>query len=324
MSDSLLETIYSVFQQALSQPLFGGENILTCIFLLLAINFWNQLVKEGRGVNFKRTLVNTLISLTLVGLSSPLLLLPAFLTMVILILLPSLGLLIFSISLITLTLFVEINQARFSTALELKFVLPIAITLFCIAFCQFLIYCTRFIVNRYAELIVIVIVLVLVIATSIVFLPRQPDFQYLEYDISARKTLEITQQFPKKQWLVVAPVEQLAISYGYGWYEDLAVFVNKYQEEVKDAQFNFLYPLDTFIFVEKKPFVVFDQEPQYVPFSTLNDLTYKNYRSPAGRASLEQQAIILCETYRQFHPEMKVYYEDDVLRIYFIPKKDPS
>lgn len=319
LPDSLLETIYNIFQQVLSKPLFGEENTLAFIFLLLAINFWNQILKEGRGDNFNRTLVNTLICLILVGLSFPLLLLPTFLTMIVLTILPSLTLLIFSISLIMLVLFFEINQVNNLTVVEVKFILPIALTLLFAAVCQFFIYSTRFIAIYYRE----PIITVLMVAISLVFLPEQPRKQYLEYDICTRKTLEIAQQFPKKQWLIIAPTEELAISYGYGWYEDLAIFTSKYQDKVKNSEFRFLFSLDTFIFVEKKPFAFFKQEAQYVPFSTLSDASYKNYRSLAGRASLEQQALTLCETYREFHPEVKIYYEDENLRIYFIPKEKP-
>lgn len=317
---SFLENILDIFQEHLSQHIFGGKQTLVFIFLLLSIIFYSEIVKEKQELNFninKRNLVNLLICLLLLGLNNPLLLLPTFLTMLVLTILPGFSLLIFSFSLIMLILFIEINQKGVFNNLGFELILPIAVVLFCSSVCQALIYFSRFLINRYSEF----TVATLTVAISIAFLPKQPSYKYLEYDISAKKILEIAQNFPKKRWLVIAPVEGLAISYGYGWYEDLSSFISKYEEKVKEPKFEFSFPLDAFIFVEKKPFVFFEREPKQVPFSTLNDLSYKNYRSPAGRASLEQQAITLCETYKKNHPEMKIYYEDEVLRIYFIPQK---
>ena len=73
---------------------------------------------------------------------------------------------------------------------------------------------------------------------------------------------------------------------------------------------------DLFVFVEKLPFVTFPNEPDILPNSILSDRTYRYYRSTAGRASLEFEALHMCEAYRQNHPNSKIYYEDDKLRIY--------
>jgi hypothetical protein len=52
-----------------------------------------------------------------------------------------------------------------------------------------------------------------------------------------------------------------------------------------------------------------------VSFSILTDPTYHNYRSPAGRSSLEMAAMKLCERYTRLHPG-RIFYEDDNVRIY--------
>jgi hypothetical protein len=63
---------------------------------------------------------------------------------------------------------------------------------------------------------------------------------------------------------------------------------------------------------------MFSQEPLAVSFAVLTDSTYRSYRSPAGRASLEFDAWQLCENYRQYHSDMEVYFQDDHLLIYRI------
>jgi hypothetical protein len=57
-----------------------------------------------------------------------------------------------------------------------------------------------------------------------------------------------------------------------------------------------------FIYVEKVPFQIFAHEPSFVSFSVFTDITYRNCRSPAGRASLESAAMQLCENYRGIIP----------------------
>ena len=160
--------------------------------------------------------------------------------------------------------------------------------------------------------------LALVLALSCNFLlPSVPKLTYVEYDIAARKTLEIKNLMPRNTWTIAAPTEQLAEIYGSGWYEDLATFVEKYQDRVKDPQFSFpLGNTDLFVFVEKVPFVTFANEPDVLPNSILSDRTFRHYRSTAGRSSLEFEALQLCEAYRQNHADSKIYYENEQLRIY--------
>jgi hypothetical protein len=150
-------------------------------------------------------------------------------------------------------------------------------------------------------------------------LPSPPQLDYLEYDASARKAVEISRLFPHHQWTIVAPIEQLSQVYGRGWYEDLAQFVDKYHDRVADPQFHLPGQTSLLIFAEKQPFMA--DKPEFpVPYSVLSDPTYRNYRSASGRAKLAQATLQLCKTYRQHHPESRIYYENDRLRIYqFMP-----
>ena len=69
--------------------------------------------------------------------------------------------------------------------------------------------------------------------------------------------------------------------------------------------------------VEKIPFVTFLNEPDTIPDDLLSDRTYQYYRSSAGRASLEYEAMRMCKAYSRTHSRSSsVYYEDRELKIY--------
>jgi hypothetical protein len=155
---------------------------------------------------------------------------------------------------------------------------------------------------------------------AVVCLPPHPALeQPLEYESAARNTRKIAHQFPRQKWLLVAPVEQLPETLGLGAYYDLGYFVEQYRDRVEAPDFTFSENMeDLFIYVEKTPFQVFSQEPSSVSFSVLTDTTYRNYRSPAGRASLESAALQLCENYRKHHSNADIYFEDENLRIYHV------
>jgi hypothetical protein len=146
--------------------------------------------------------------------------------------------------------------------------------------------------------------------------------QYLEYEKAACETQVIADRFPRQRWAVVAPTEQLAETLGRGGYEDLAEFVEKYRDQASSPEFHIPdAPEDLFVFVEKKPFQFFPREPEVVPLGVLADPTYRSYRSPAGRASLESAALQLCESYRQSHDDTDVFFEDEDFRIYHIHRQ---
>jgi hypothetical protein len=153
--------------------------------------------------------------------------------------------------------------------------------------------------------------------------PHKLMSQPLEYDAAARQTQGIAQKFSAQKWVVAAPIEQFAETLGFGGYEDLAGFVQKYRAKASSPGFHFPGAAqDLFIYVETRPFQVFAQEPMVVPFAVLTDATYRSYRSPAGRASLESDALRLCESYRQSHSDMAVYFKDESLLIYRVHRDE--
>jgi hypothetical protein len=159
--------------------------------------------------------------------------------------------------------------------------------------------------------------LIIVCALALNFCwPNNMAIDYLEYDVSARKTAEIATLFPYKSWTLVAPSEQLSQSYRQGWYEDLAKFVENHSKSVQDPGFKL--PINTpniFVMVEKQPFGA-DRSDSGVPYSSLSDPVYINYRSPMGRSRLQAAALDLCETYSNNHADSRVYFEDSLLKIY--------
>ena len=168
-----------------------------------------------------------------------------------------------------------------------------------------------------ASLIALAAAAPLACAALVVLLPHAPGGLFLEYPIAQAKTLEIAATLPRGQWLIVAPVEQLAEAYGRGWYEDPAAFVERHAARAADPAFTFDYSVnEVLVFVEKRPFKTFASEAHALPFATLADPTYRNYRSLAGRASLQARLLALCEAYASAHDGASVYYEDDDLVIY--------
>ncbi len=154
--------------------------------------------------------------------------------------------------------------------------------------------------------------------------PTDVAIERLEYEASARKTLEISRRFPYKNWTMVAPNEQLSQSFQQGWYEDLAKFVQQYQESVESPAFQLPFKTsNVFVMVEKKIFSS-DKEFNDVPYSTLNDPVYNNYRSSIGRSKLQASAMVLCDTYAKNHPDSKIYYEDTVIKIYQFAGMPPT
>ena len=147
--------------------------------------------------------------------------------------------------------------------------------------------------------------------------PKAASAKYVEYDAAARATLDISSRFPKYRWMIVAPIEQWALTYGRGWHLNLHEFVDDVAARIGPDGYRLPYKVDDlFVFVETRPFATFETEPLDVPFKTLVDPVYRHYRSSAGRASLEFAAYKLCERLRANDPGGSVYFDDGRLKIY--------
>lgn len=288
----------------------GNELEIGTISLLLGLGYLFD-GDRRKGITFK---INVVCSLILVAISTP--------SLLILIAIAPLGLLggrkLLLVGItsawIILAVFAAVNLEKLMWTQSFLLTLPVALSLLSALLFSGIVAVVKILSQRWAQ----TFCLGLAIALSCNFLlPLTPQLTYLEYDIAARKTLEIKNLFPRNSWTLAAPTEQLAEIYGSGWYEDLALFVEQYADKVANPKFQFpISGRDLFVLVEKIPFVTFPNEPISLPNSILGDRTYLYYRSTAGRASLQFEALQMCETYRQNHSDSQIYFENAQLRIY--------
>ena len=310
-----LRTIRDTLNAGLIRSWAVSELELGALFVILAIGCSTHIARSAQR---KEAVINTLCCIILVAIIAP--------NLLILILFGGLGLIfgrqmaLFSISMAwpILGVLAAIPDRNFPLFTDVLITLPIGLSLTVGLFFVAAAAVGRLLLANWSAPICLTVLIAITLNFS---LPSVPQLDYLEYDAAARKAVEIGRLFPSQQWTVVAPIEQLSQVYGRGWYEDAAQFTAKYQDRVSNPSFRFPQKTSLFVFVEKQPFTTNKLEYP-VLYSVLKDPTYRNYRSPSGRAQLAAAMLKLCETYRQQHPPLdsRIYYEDDRLRIYqFIP-----
>jgi hypothetical protein len=290
----------------------GTDFGLGVLFLVLALAFLADWYRNERGWD---SLLDFACCLVLTGIVSQLLLLILVTVGGVVLLRPMVGLVAFVLACYSLVAYLTLSTSV-TVADEMRAILPVtaAILVGC-----FLAVIENKLFARAGTTGQTLVLGACVCVAMTWFRPQGLGGQYVEYESAARATEEIASGFPRQTWVVVAPVEQLAETLGLGAYEDLAGFVEKYQGRVLSSDFRFPEGQeDLFIYVEKRPFQIFAREPEIVSFSVLTDPTYRNYRSPGGRASLEAAALRLCERYRQGHPDTDVFFENEDLRIYHV------
>jgi hypothetical protein len=142
-----------------------------------------------------------------------------------------------------------------------------------------------------------------------------------EYEAAARTVSRIAREFPQNTWLVVAPVQELAFTYGRGWHMQFSEFASKYSvDEVMQPGFRFGFPVkDTFVFVEKRPLVSRAVGSSLSALGPRFDPAMAPYQLGLSRASMEFQAGRLMAAYRSCHLEVLVFFEDKDLIVYRVP-----
>jgi hypothetical protein len=279
------------------------------LFVILGVGCSTQL---ARATQRRAATINTLCCLLLVATIAPSLLLLSLLAGFGTIFGRQMALFTLSIAWVMLGLLTAVPESNFPLLQGVFATLPIGLSLLVGLLFVAIATMGRLLLASWSAPICLTIFL----ATTLNFcLPPPPQINYLEYDAAARKAVEIGNIFPHHRWTVVAPIEQLSQVYGSGWYEDLANFTNKYRDRVTDKDFRFPSATQLLVFAEKRPFNS-DRRESPVGYSVLTDPTYRHYRSPSGRRQLAAATIQMCETYRQHHPDSRIYYEDDRLRIY--------
>ena len=315
---SAMEKIESVFSASPASARARPEFAIGLLFLLLGLVFLADWYRNSRGWD---SLLDFMCCLFLTGVVSQVLLMALVMAAGFLLLRPIAGLFALVLPCYGLlayaTLFTGITVPD-----EMRAILPVASAILIGCFLALIeaMLVTR--VGRKAEAVLLAVCLSI---AAIWLRPQKLLARYLEYEAAARATQEIAAKYPRQTWVVAAPVEQLAETFGLGGHEDLAGFVEKYHSQVSSPEFLFQEAReDLFIYVEKKPFQIFLREPETVSFSVLTDPTYRNYRSPGGRASVEAAALQLCENYRRYHSNADVFFEDEALRIYHIHRQQVS
>ncbi|MGL5942502.1 MAG: hypothetical protein ACRC2S_19415 [Waterburya sp.] len=309
---SWLTTVINSLNNSLVRQWTGNELELGVIFFLLGLGYYFSANSQHRQtVAFK---LNIIASIILVSISAPQLIILVAIAAI-----ASLGNKRLILSTITFTWLIfavlaAINPEKIPWTQSFLLTLPVALSFLTGLLFLAVTKIVKLFTHKWAE----TFCLALFLSLTINFLlPFSPNLTYVEYDMAARKSLELRHQFSPHTWTLVAPVEQLAEVYGAGGYQDLALFVEKYANQVSNPEFKFpITEQNLFILVEKIPFVTFPNEPSILPDTILKDATYRYYRSSAGRASLEYEAMQMCETYRQSHPDSEIYYEDRELRVY--------
>jgi hypothetical protein len=309
---STMEKLESFLRNAVVGSGGSPETVLGFLCVLLALVFLADWRKNSETWD---SLIDAGCCLVLAGVVSQFLLIVCVLGAGAVLLVPLLGIAVFVAISYAWAIFAALSTTV-SFPSELRLALPLAAVL---CLCAVLGVLESKLIRPMGSAAQILLLLGCVAIASVWLRPHALASQYLEYDKAATETQLIAQRFPRQTWVVVAPTEQLAETLGLGGYEDLGDFVLKYRGQASDPGFRVPdAPVDLFIYVEKTPFQYFTREPESVRLGTLVDTTYRSYRSPAGRASLESAALQLCESYRLTHDDTEVFYEDQDLRIYHV------
>lgn len=304
-----LATLRDTLNAGLIRSWAVSELELGALFVILAIGCSTQIERAQQRTE---AIVNTLCCVILVAIISP--------SLLILVLLGGFGtifgrqmaLVTLSTAWLILGVLAAIPGGDFPLLQGVLKTLPIGLSLFVGLLLMTIAAAGKLLLSTWSA----PIWLTIFIATTLNFcLPSLPQIDYLEYDAAARKTVEIAHLFPHHRWTIVAPIEQLSQAYGRGWYEDAALFSDKYQDRVSNPRFHFPHKTSLLVLVEKRPFTT-DKLEYPVPYTVLIDHTYRHYRSPSGRTQLMTRMLELCEVYCRHHPDSRIYYENDRLRIY--------
>lgn len=180
--------------------------------------------------------------------------------------------------------------------------------------------------RRLFEIIVSVLCLIVIFR----YTPDIPQMRRVEYDAAASGYLTIAQQFPRLDWTLVAPTEQLQEASGNGWHYDLLKFVRTFNLK-QAADPGFTVPIPTnhiFFFIERKPFGagrLTDDADAAKELAPMGNDPYSQYYIDVGqRTILEAKAYKWMKTYLQHHAGVSVFYEDSNLIIYHISKQQAA
>lgn len=147
-----------------------------------------------------------------------------------------------------------------------------------------------------------------------------------QYDEAIRGYLDIKKNYPFKSWVIISPVDELGVVYGYGFHYELWEFVRDLEAQDKQ-ELKFTTPY-LFLYVEKIPIDIITNDFQPIthedaemafPVSDTNDLTEFYYVSNIqNRRILQAKAYYWAEEYMKKNKDMKVFLETPNMKIYEI------
>ncbi|NTW05597.1 MAG: hypothetical protein HGA27_05730, partial [Peptococcaceae bacterium] len=163
--------------------------------------------------------------------------------------------------------------------------------------------------------------LIAILAVAPINIPKGDIY---EYDEAVNSYLSIKNSFPILNWTIIAPNEQYQQCLGFGWHYNLVDFAKKIPQEGKPStDEDFTIPTDNiFIFVEKIPLYskvpVNDNDTKKTIPELVGSPTDFYYLNPENRRIIQGKVYYWAEDYLKKNSNMKVYYEDEHMKIYFI------
>ncbi len=153
-----------------------------------------------------------------------------------------------------------------------------------------------------------------------------------QYDGAIHVYYDIASRFPRGQWTIVSPVEEMSMCLGQGYHYELYQFIS--EQEAFTWKTKVRIPTRyVFFYVEKLPlnyerieninavlpYPITEEEAQETIYQSTSPLARGDtaYIRYAYRRVLEAKMFYWAEAFMRAYPDdMELYYEDDVMRVY--------
>lgn len=141
-----------------------------------------------------------------------------------------------------------------------------------------------------------------------------------QYNTVARTVTQIKRESPRNTWLIVSPVQEVALTYGHGWHKELSEFVEEFTpEQVRSPDFKFPFPVAETIFViEKQPLASRKMAAQLSGLGPYFDPSVAQYQIRSHRNALQFRAARILDAYHSTHSDVDVLAEDQRVVVYRI------
>ena len=141
-----------------------------------------------------------------------------------------------------------------------------------------------------------------------------------QYNAVARAVTQMTRDLPRNTFLVVSPVQEVALMYGHGWHMELSEFVDKFSPgQVSNAAFVFPFPVvQTIVIVEKTPLRSRSVWPKLASLGSHLDPLVAPYLLRSRRDAMQFRAAMIMTAYRTTHRGVELVAEDENITIYRI------